>query len=121
MLDLEVIRRRATSTEDINELYSIELDITKYVNELYAELREAKGVRIGQVKSELSYANAILPIVRERKASIKDTGSRLNYNFRMAAMVMLKQSTYQSIMEKAALPRKVVKEIEKELKQNKIE
>lgn len=110
-MDLVKTRAEMMASDDINQLYNIELDLTQYVGTLHKNVVTA-GSNMEQVeeKAKLSMANALLGICRERQAEVKDTGNRLNYNFRMAAKSMLDEKTFDDIMQKARLPRRTVKE-----------
>lgn len=118
-MNLKETRQKVMTAETVTDLYELELDLTEHIGALH------KGVMLSdntmeqsEVKSKLSMANALLCICRERKAEVKDIGSRLNYNFRMAAKAMLSKQTYDAIMLKAQLPRREVKAEKNELRAN---
>lgn len=120
-MDLKQIRQDVMTSENINQLYEIELDLVEHIGALHKGIMLADTtIEQSEVKSNLSMANALLEICRDRQSEVKDTGGRLNYNFRMAARAMLSRETYNSIMDKAHLPRKKVKEETGYLKQNKV-
>jgi len=118
-MNLKETRQKVMTAETVTDLYELELDLTEHIGVLH------KGVMLSdttmeqsEVKSNLSMANALLGICRERQAEVKDIGGRLNYNFRMAAKAMLSKQTYDAIMLKAQLPRREVKAEKNELRAN---
>lgn len=119
-MNLKETRQSVMAAETITQLYELELDLTEHIGVLHKGVMTADTTfEQSEVKSNLSMANALLGICRERQAEVKDLGGRLNYNFRMAAKAMLTKDTYESIIRKAHLPRQEVKSETKELKQNK--
>ena len=119
-MDLKQIRQDVMTSENINQLYEIELDLVEHIGTLHKGIMLADTtMEQSEVKSNLSMANALLEICKDRQSEVKDIGGRLNYNFRMAARAMLSRETYNLIMDKAHLPRKKVKEETNLLKQNK--
>lgn len=121
-MEFETIRSRVLNTEDLTEIYTLEIDITKHIGDLHKSYHKSQYKdEQTDARSALSNFQALLEICKDRKADVRDTGARLNYNFRMAAKTMLQKETYNSIMQKATLPRKEVKAEQKELKANRIE
>lgn len=118
-MDLKQTRQSVMSAETITQLYELELDLTEHIGVLHKSVMLSDTtMEQSEKKSDLSMANALLSICRERQSEVRDTGNRLNYCFRMAAKAMLTKDTYENIMRKAHLPRQEVKSETKELKQN---
>lgn len=119
-MNLKETRQSVMTAETITQLYELELDLTEHIGVLHKSVMLSDTtIEQSEKKADLSMANALLGICRERQAEIKDTGNRLNYCFRMAAKAMLTKETYASILGKAHLPRQEVKSETRELKQNK--
>lgn len=120
-MDLKQTRQSIMAAETVEPLYEIELDLVELIGTLHKGIMMAdSNFEQSEVKSNLSMANALLNICKDRQADVRDTGNRLNYNFRMAAKTMLSKETYQSIMDKSFLPRKEVKMEKKELQKNRL-
>lgn len=120
-MDLKETRQSVMTAETITQLYEIELDLTEHIGILHKGVMTADTTfEQSDVKSNLSMANTLLAICRERQSEVRDLGNRLNYNFRMASKSMLTKDTYENIMRKAHLPRQEVKSEIGELKQNRV-
>jgi hypothetical protein len=118
-MNFKETRQSVMTAQTVAELYELELDLTEHIGTLH------KGIMLSdttmeqsEIKSNLSMANALLGICRERQVEVKDKGGRLNFNFRMAAKAMLSHKTYDEIMNKAQQPRREVKAETKDLRAN---
>lgn len=120
-MDLKQTRQSIMAAETSEPLYEIELDLVELIASLHLGiLRADTGYEQSEAKGSLSMASALLGICRDRQADIKDSGARLNYNFRMAAKSMLSPDTYKSIYDKSQLTRREVKLEKKELQKNRV-
>jgi len=119
-MDLQATRTKVMESEDLKELYNVELDLTDHIAILHKSVMTAEStMEQCEYRGKLSISNALLGICRERQQEVKDIAGRINYNFRTAAKIMLKKETYQALMEKAQLTRRQVKSDYKQLSQNK--
>lgn len=118
-MNLQELKEKTLGSEELNELYQIEVELMEKVSELYkaVSMCETKTEQI-EKKSDLTLANGLLGICRDRQSQRKDIEDRINYNFRMAAKDMLLPETYKKIYSKAHLPRIEVKMERSELRKN---
>lgn len=118
-MTLQEIRQEMMASENIIELYNIELDLVERIGILHKEVIMADSpMSQSEIKANLSMANALLNICKERQAEMKDLGGRLNYNFRMAAKAILTKENYKNVMDFAVQPRHEVKSELSKLKHN---
>ncbi len=109
-MDLVKARQNLMDSDDIKQLYNIELDLTEYVAQLHKNIITAGTImEQSEEKGTLTMANALIGICRERQAEVKNTGGKFNYNFRMAAFDLLHETVYKEIAALALLPRKSIK------------
>jgi len=119
---LSNIKNIVLNSQDKNELYAAEIDLAEIVSDLYKKIAACYNYKAKvDIKGELSIANTLLDVCRERQKEIKDLSGRLNYNFRMAAKVMLCNDTYERILQQAAFPRPETKQQKDKLKQNRVD
>lgn len=128
MRSITDLKKIVLESQDKNELYSAEIELTEMISNLYAKVENARNSAYKvQYKGELSVAISIKDVCRDRQSELREQASkdadahnRMNYNFRMAAKAMLTKETYENILVRAALPRKEVKEQTKELRSNRV-
>lgn len=116
------LKKLILDCDDLGKLYEYKLDLTQDVNEAYqnantAQTREDRHTYFAKVNEY----KAMLDVVEHKIRDTKDTGSRLNYNFRMAAKQVLQPATYKKIMELSHQTIRELKENKKELRSNRIE
>ena len=129
MNSLADLKKIVLESEDKNELYSAEIELTEIISDLYAKVANAynAGQKI-KYKGELSVAITIRDVCKDQQAELRrklsqeaDAANRQNYNFRMAAKSILTKETYEKIWAMSTIPRKEVKELNKELRANRVE
>lgn len=129
MKSLTDLKKIVLESQDKNELYSAEIELTELISELYAKVAGARNASDKiKFKGELSVTNTMRDVCKDRQVELKtqlsreaDAANRQNYNFRMAAKSMLTKETYEKIWLMSSIPRKEVKEITKELRANRVE
>lgn len=129
IIDLDSLRATILESEDLKQLYEIQIDLSRSIANCHRGKREAQTEsEVSELQGTLGTYIAIrevltnrIPEIKEKQYNEANQEQRLNYNFRMAAKLMLKKETYQSIMNEAHKPRRDVKENYRELKSNKIE
>ena len=117
MQELESLKETVLNSQDKNELYLAEVQLTEISSRLHKAIKLA-DTTIEQVehKGNLSLATSLIGICRERQSEVGNWANKVNYNFRMAAKTMLKSETYKAIWEKAQLTRQDVKDEKRSLK-----
>jgi hypothetical protein len=107
------------NSQDKNELYVAEVEIQELIGALHKRIRMADThMDKSEAQAELGVANSLVGICRERQNEVGNWNNKVNYNFRMAAKVMLTKETYQKIWTQAQLTRTDTKESKKELQKN---
>lgn len=110
MQDLQQLKQIVLTSQDKDELYLAEIELTELSSSLHKAIRLSEFASDqGEHKGNLSLATALIGICRERQQEMGNLANRINYNFRMAAKLMLKKETYEAIWQKSQLPRRDVK------------
>ncbi len=119
---IEDFKKVILSSQDKNELYLHEVELTETIGNLHKGLRLSESdMETSETIAKLKTAESLLRICQERQQETGNWANRINYNFRMAAKSVLTKETYQKIWELAQLTRNDVKDKNKELKTNKID
>lgn len=94
----------------VDDLYLIEIELADIISDLYKQISICRNRNESDdYKRNLTMANTLIGICRDKQLTLRDKANALNYNFRMAAKTMLLPETYNKIFEAAKLPRSVVK------------
>lgn len=118
---LNELRTIVLESESAQELTLMELELTEMISGLYAKVSDSRSkAEANEHKANLSMANTLIRICREKGNGLRDKNNRLNYNFRMAAKDMLTPETFKKIMDKAHLPRLEAKAQREEMNQNRM-
>lgn len=121
MQRLTEIKGIILSSLDKNELYNLELELTEIISRCYRSisLSETTAESIDH-KADLSMANALLGVCKNKQIDAGNEQNRINHNFRCAAKLMLTPETYNRILDNARLSRSEVKSQKNELKANRV-
>lgn len=122
MQKLKDLKGVVLNSQDKNELYLAEVELTEIINSQHTAIKLADTkMEVGEHIGNLNMAQTLVGICKERQSEVGNLANKINYNFRMAAKLMLSKETYDKIYMQANLPRKDVKEAKKELRSNRLE
>lgn len=106
------IKDQIMETILIDDLYLMEIDLAEIISNLYKDIAECRDKnQAHEHKKNLTMANTLIGICRDKQVTLKDRANSINYNFRMAAKTMLLPETYNRIFEAAKMPRSVIKSL----------
>lgn len=118
---IKVIKDQIITALIIDDLYIIEIELTEIISSLYKSISECRDVsKLNAFKTDLTMANTLIGICRDKQATIKDRSNSMNYNFRMAAKTILVPETYNRIFEAAKIPRSVMKSMKSSFSKEKV-
>ncbi len=126
---MEDLQNKILHSQDLDDLYELQLALDKDISQGYRNVAlaqtnfekiDAKG-NLTMLYSMRDILLSRIPDLKEEMKSGNNKENRLNYNFRMAAKVVLTKSTFEKIMQLATQTRQEVKQQSKELKKNKTE
>lgn len=119
---IEEIKDIVLNSDDTNELRSTLIEIVELSSNSYKAVNIAETIfEQNEAKSRLTILTTLKEICQQRIPETSNAQAKFNYNFRMAAMTVLKKETYSKISELSKLLRSDMKQMQKELQQNKIE
>src|SRR4030095_11374878 len=122
MQELQRLKEAVLNSQDKNELYLAEVELTEINSRLHKSYRLTENdIEQTELRGGMSLCASLIGICKERQSEVGNWANKINYNFRMAARVMLKPATYKKIWEKAQLTRQDVKDEKRELNANKLE
>jgi len=96
---LQISEKIVMESDDVNKLYSEQLNLTRLESELFALMEQKKDVRQERniVKADLSICQALLNVVQKRQTDLRDGAIK----FRKEARIILDKNVFEQI-EKAS-------------------
>lgn len=128
MIDVDKLQKEILQEKNITRLFEIQIDLSKLIKnththilmaETQAEQSEAKG-NLGIYKAMLDVLQNRITTQTEIDKQERNEAGRINYNFRLAAKVVLQKNTYKQIMDLAMKTRTQFKENADDLYKNKL-
>jgi len=111
MKNIDDIKSVVLNTEDIKDLYEVQIDITEHLSQKHdsRSWHEKGSTEYVRISGEIALLYSLLEICKDRINKWNDIEGKCNYNFRMAARMVLTKDTYEKVSALAKLPRDAVK------------